>query len=139
MKDNIIEFRQKESNLIQFTKDINNDPYLKLTCLNALEMAGYPVSTEGVKQFQADNNHEPTGIITISDLILLVYVFKDNDKIQDILNYIKKYIPNNKPKSISKKNKTLLIIWSLLYVFIFVYGFFELLSNIISFMKNILF
>ncbi len=136
MTDNIIDFKTRsENDLIKFTPEfIQNDGFLKLSCFNALEKAGYFVNPKGVKAFQEDNKLEVTGIVDINTLTLLIQVF-DNDKIQDILAHFDraeaKY--EEELKAVNKKNSRkgtiIAIVWLFLFGFFEVYGFISAMQD----------
>lgn len=137
MGDNkVIDAKDKFApDIIEFSDSfINNDEFLKLSCFNALEKAGYIVNPDGIKAFQDDSNLEVTGKIDIETLTLLIQVF-DNDKIQDILGHFdrvqSKYenkIEDNKRKK-SKKAIIMIIIWLLIFGFFEIYGFISAMQD----------
>lgn len=117
MEENIIQFNNKYK--VKFCSIIDNDGYLKLTALNALDYSGYDMTEKGVKEFQANNDLEVTGIIDINDFTILIQVF-DNDKIQDVLSHLDREL--DRAYNYKGKNYIKVAIWLLLLLFFEVWG-----------------
>lgn len=119
----IIEFKSAtDKYLIEFDEFLNDDGYIKLTAINALDSLEFEISPEGVKEFQKTNELEVTGIIDIETFGLLIQVFEPK-QIQDILHHL----DNKKPPKKKETNNWKLFwysAWALLYFCLGFYHFY---------------
>ena len=133
-EDNIIEFNNRYK--IKYSDIINDDGFLKLTAVNALDAAGYEISESGVREFQSNNNLEVTGVIGVEDFTMLIQVF-DNDNIQDIVSHLDRSIDkyNKKNKKNAGSTDIKIFIWLAFFAFFEVFGvlsFFKFIYNMVA-------
>ena len=101
-KDNVIQFPNiNQDEEIQYDEIMADNPYFRLTFINALHAMGLPCNTESVKIIQRQMEEEETGIVGIAILLYCSNVFEPPIR-QEILNNIEKYI---KPEYIIAKKE----------------------------------
>ena len=87
-KDNVIQFPNiNQDEEIQYDEIMADNPYFRLTFINALHAMGLPCNTESVKIIQRQMEEEETGIVGIAILLYCSNVFEPPIR-QEILNNI---------------------------------------------------
>lgn len=131
----IVDFNSLDKNKIKCDEYLNNDAYLRTTLLNALRIAGYPATPNGIKQYQRDNGFEDNGILC-TDMIPGLITNYDPNVMQDILNYIQR--KNEETKKVMKNDKDMknLIIWLILFAFFELYGVVSCFLDILRLIKK---
>ena len=128
----------KEYFNIIFDKNVKHDPYLKLSAKNALIKRGYKPDTSGVRQFQCDEHIIETGKIGLEEVVILCECF-DPDTKQTIYNHIeelKKAIRKEEKKE--KINSILIVIVSIFFAIMTVYGTYTFFAKVIEYIIGIL-
>ena len=125
-KDNVIQFPNiNQDEEIQYDEIMADNPYFRLTFINALHVMGLPCNTESVKIIQRQMEEEETGIVGIAILLYCSNVFEPPIK-QEILNNIEKYIkPENtiaKKDSENKNNYFKALLICIIFITFFIWG-----------------
>ena len=123
---------------IVFDKYTRNDPYLKLSAKNALIKRGYEPDISGVKQFQCDEHINETGKIGLEEVVILCECFNPDTQ-QTIYNHIeelKKVISKEEKKE--KINSILIVIVSIFFTIMTVYGTYTFFAKVIEYIIGIL-
>ena len=128
----------KEYFNIVFDENVRHDPYLKLSAKNALIKRGYKPDTSGVRQFQCDEHIIETGKIGLEEVVILCECFNPDTQ-QTIYNHIeelKKVISKEEKKE--KINSILIVIVSIFFAIMTVYGTYTFFAKIIEYIIGIL-
>ena len=128
----------KEYFNIIFDKNVIHDPYLKLSAKNALIKRGYEPDASGVRQFQCDEHIIETGKIGLEEVVILCECFNPDTQ-QTIYNHIeelKKVISKEEKKE--KINSILIVIVSIFFAIMTVYGTYTFFAKIIEYIIGIL-
>ena len=128
----------KEYFNIVFDKNVRHDPYLKLSAKNALIKRGYKPDASGVRQFQCDEHIIETGKIGLEEVVILCECFNPDTQ-QTIYNHIeelKKVISKEEKKE--KINSILIVIVSIFFAIMAVYGTYTFFAKIIEYIIGIL-
>ena len=128
----------KEYFNITFDKNVIHDPYLKLSAKNALVKRGYKPDTNGVRQFQCDEHINETGKIGLEEVVILCECFNPDTQ-QTIYNHIeelKKVIMKEEKKE--KINSILIVIVSIFFAIMTVYGTYTFFAKVIEYIIGIL-
>lgn len=125
-KDNVIQFPNiNQDKEIQYDEIMADNPYFRLTFINALHAMGLPCNTESVKIIQRQMEEEETGIVGIAILLYCSNVFEPPIR-QEILNNIEKYIkPENtiaKKDSENKNNYFKALLICIIFITFFIWG-----------------
>ena len=125
-KDNVIQFPNiNQDEEIQYDEIMADNPYFRLTFINALHAMGLPCNTESVKIIQRQMEEEETGIVGIAILLYCSNVFEPPIR-QEILNNIEKYIkPENtiaKKDSENKNNYFKALLICIIFITFFIWG-----------------
>lgn len=125
-KDNVIQFPNiNQDEEIQYDEIMADNPYFRLTFINALHVMGLPCNTESVKTIQKQMEVEETGIVGITILLYCSNVF-DPPIRQEILNNIEKYIkPENiiaKKEFENKSNYFKALLICIIFITFFIWG-----------------
>ena len=128
----------KEYFNIIFDKNVIHDPYLKLSAKNALIKRGYKPDASGVRQFQCDEHIIETGKIGLEEVVILCECFNPDTQ-QTIYNHIeelKKVISKEEKKE--KINSILIVIVSIFFAIMTVYGTYTFFAKVIEYIIGIL-
>ena len=128
----------KEYFNITFDKNVMHDPYLKLSAKNALIKRGYKPDASGVRQFQCDEHIIETGKIGLEEVVILCECFNPDTQ-QTIYNHIeelKKVISKEEKKE--KINSILIVIVSIFFAIMTVYGTYTFFAKVIEYIIGIL-
>ena len=128
----------KEYFNIIFDKNVKHDPYLKLSAKNALIKRGYKPDASGVRQFQCDEHIIETGKIGLEEVVILCECFNPDTQ-QTIYNHIeelKKVIIKEERKE--KINSILIVIVSIFFAIMTVYGTYTFFAKVIEYIIGIL-
>ena len=128
----------KEYFNIIFDKNVKHDPYLKLSAKNALIKRGYTPDASGVRQFQCDEHIIETGKIGLEEVVILCECFNPDTQ-QTIYNHIeelKKVISKEEKKE--KINSILIVIVSIFFAIMTVYGTYTFFAKVIEYIIGIL-
>ena len=128
----------KEYFNIIFDKNVKHDPYLKLSAQNALIKRGYKPDASGVRQFQCDEHIIETGKIGLEEVVILCECFNPDTQ-QTIYNHIeelKKVIIKEERKE--KINSILIVIVSIFFAIMTVYGTYTFFAKVIEYIIGIL-
>ena len=125
-KDNVIQFPNiNQDKEIQYDEIMADNPYFRLTFINALHAMGLPCNTESVKIIQRQMEEEETGIVGIAILLYCSNTFEPPIR-QEILNNIEKYIkPENtiaKKDSENKNNYFKALLICIIFITFFIWG-----------------